>query len=286
MKFHFDVRLLIHATMLAFAGASLGNVYIFFSTAGHPGGVAWALAIALGSALVILSIMLTHVDRETSPTAFGWLLATALLLGAISGALQMSVYQYHLPLSWAILLGFGIPLGGEVCLAFATSAYLKARDGERFKNMSGAIETAVVDHLEEALDSFDAEQMAGSVEETVNRLTRIAMDSVAAKALSYYRTDSISPDDEEQEDRQFGPQNLPLAQAGRDEAAKVNIAAKKQAILDMLDTEGAQNVTGIANSINVHRQSARKYLDDLASESRVELKNRKWQIVSIPSDTL
>lgn len=280
MKLRFDVRLLIHTTMLAFAVASLGNVHSFFSSAGHPDEVAWSLAIALGSALVTLSIMLTEIDRDADTQAFFWLLATALLLGAISGSLQMAVYQQHLAWQWAVLLGFGIPLGGEVCLAFATSAYLKARERERFRNMSGSIETAVADYLERALAAFDPAVIEQHVERTINRLTRLAMDSVAAQALRFYATDEalLEADDTPETAGGFGPQNLKKAQAARAATLEAQTEARKAAILKLLAGESL-SITTIADTLGIHRDTARKYCQELADAGLLAHHNRQWRRV-------
>ena len=203
------LRHLIHLTLLAFAGASLGNVREFLRLAGHPDAAAWPMAIALSSALVLLSLMLTHIDRESNGRAFGWLLVTALLLGAISGSLQMHVYQQHLPQHWAILLGFGIPLAGEVSLSFATSAYIKAKGRERYRNVSLTLETAVADRLEEAIAAIDAESIQRHVTQTINLLAQRAVDSVAARALRYYQSEGDADADADPDPGQPQPDLVP-----------------------------------------------------------------------------
>lgn len=172
MKAVFNFKGLVHLVMIAFAVASLGNVHAFLSSAGHPSEVAWALGIALGSALVIVAMMITHVDREVDPDAFWWLVATEIGLGLISGALQAAEYSKHLHLAWSVILGFGIPLVGEVCLAFAASAYIRARSRERFRTVSVTIETAVADRLESAIDELDPQTINRHVAKTINQLAR------------------------------------------------------------------------------------------------------------------
>jgi hypothetical protein len=275
MKFHFDVRLLVHAILVAFAVASLGNVHAFFSTAGHPNEVAWALAIALGASLVTLSVMMTQLDRESDPQAFQWLLMTAVLLGFISGSLQMAVYRTHLPLVWAVLLGFGIPIGGEVLLSWATAAYMKARDRERFRNMSGSIESAVADHLENALASFDPELIRQHVERTINQLVRLAMDSVSAQAQGFYQINDSSMDAE----GGFGPQHLWKAQERRAESLAERAEERKEGILAML-AEGALGTGDIADRLEIHRDTARKYCQELQDAGLVTQHRRQWQLAA------
>lgn len=175
-----------HLVMIAFAGASLGNVKAFLESASHSAEVAWALGIALGAALVTVAIMLTHVDRQTDKEAFGWLAVSGVVLGLISGSLQSAEYAKHLHIGWAIVLGFGTPLGGEVMLAFAVSTYGRARERERFRNVSLTVEKAVADRLEDAIGDLNPDVIRKHVERTVNGLARLAVDSVAAQASRYY----------------------------------------------------------------------------------------------------
>jgi hypothetical protein len=192
---------IIHAVMLAFAGASLGNVRAFLIDAGHPSEVAWLLGLALGASLVTVSIMLTHVDRSADRQAFTWLVGAGLALGFISGALQAAEYAKHLHLAWGVLLGFGIPLGGEVGLAIAAGAYTKAQNANRlrvetaeaeeksrnrFKGFADTVEAAVADQLEIAVGELDPTAIKRQVERTVNQLARQAVDSVAQKAAQFY----------------------------------------------------------------------------------------------------
>lgn len=279
------VRHLIHLTLLAFAGASLGNVREFFGMAGHPDAVAWPMAIALSSALVLLSLMLTHVDRESGGTAFGWLLFTALLVGAISGSLQMHVYQQHLPWHWAILLGFGIPLIGEVCLSISVSAYIKARGRERYRNVSLTLETAVADRLEDAIAAIDAETIQQHVEQTINLLAQRAVDNVAARALSYYQPSQLHHAPLERTSANgFGPQNLSAARERLTEVTTRRNLERREAILSLLGNQGAQSTGTIANHLGVHRDTARAACTDLEKGGHVIKNGQKWQLSQVEHD--
>lgn len=282
MKWKWEARYLIHGTMLAFAGASLGNVREFFSIAGHPPAAAWPMAIALSSALVTLSILITEIDREADGGAFAWLLMTALLLGTISGSLQMHVYQQHLPWPWPALLGYGIPLGGEVCLAQAASSYAKARRRERYRNISLTVETAVADRLESAVERMDPETIRRHVERTINSLARYAVDSVAARALSYYQPNAASTLESEWgsgEAAQFGPHNLPKAQSIRVERLAAQTEERAAAILHYLAGRGPQTTKAVADAVSIHRDTARKYLSELAASGQLESTgDHRWRL--------
>ncbi|MCB0094058.1 MAG: hypothetical protein KDE46_00005, partial [Caldilineaceae bacterium] len=132
---HLSFKSAAHVVMLAFAVASLDNVHRFFAHAGHDGLAAWALAGALGAALVTLSIMLTHIDRDTDRRAWGMMAGAAVAVGVLSGSLQASTYAETLQPLTAVLLGFGVPLVGEVLLALAVSAYEKSQARAAYRNV-------------------------------------------------------------------------------------------------------------------------------------------------------
>jgi hypothetical protein len=185
------------------------------------------LGAALGGVLVIVSIMLTHTDRHASPQSFNWLTIVALGLGLISGSVQSAEYATHLHIAWAIVLGFGVPLFGEVGLAMATSEYTKAQKRERFRSVSATIENAVADRLEAAISELDPAAIKKHVERTVNALARQAVDSVSAQAAQFYV----------QSGQQMDVQNaVPNVQGSDlDKVNEQRKAAKLAAQQDMLD---------------------------------------------------
>jgi hypothetical protein len=255
-----------HLVMIAFAGASLGNVYEFLHSAGHLEPVAWALGMALGASLVIVSILLTHVDRETDPEAFAWLLRTGVVLGLVSGAVQSATYAQHLHLFWALLLGFSVPLGGEVLLAFAVSAYSRARDRERFRNVSVTIESAVADQLENAIAGFDPTTIQKHVERTINSLAKLAVNSVAQKAASYYATDTQEDDSEYAESEKLS------AETAQDRVTQMNDARKRKTeerrieLLNILRNDQDASTGMLANALNCSTNTVRS--DKNALEER------------------
>jgi len=193
----------------------------------------------------------------------------------------MHVYQQHLERIWAILLGFGTPLAGEVFLAIATSAYSKARGRERYRNVSQTIETAVADRLESAIEAMDVATIQQHVERTINRLARQAVDSVAAQALSYYRIEPAQQEEEVNTDQPpaaFGPQNLLKAQAARAEQRNEQAEDRNEAILRYLAEHGAQGTSAIADAVGIHRDTARKGCKELAATGYLETINRRWQL--------
>lgn len=181
-----NLKVMVHALMLVFAGASFFNVRAYFVGAGHDDYAAIALGAALGGALVIVASMLTHTDREADPDGYRVVLRVGVGLGLVSGYLQAAEYAGHLPLLPSVLLGFAIPLLGEVGLAFAYSAYSKARERERFRSVSLTIESAAAAVLDDAIQGFDPAPIRKHVDRTLTGLLRLAVDNASVKAGAYY----------------------------------------------------------------------------------------------------
>lgn len=192
-KSAFRIERLSEIIMIAFAVTSLSNVHDFLGSAGHNKESAWALAVALGTSLVAVSIMLCHTDFDHERTAFFWLVGAGVGLGLLSGALQYSSYSKHLSGYWPLVLGFGTPLLGEVALAFAVNAYLKAQTRSRFRGIGDTLEDAVSNFLATAVDEMNGEFIKKYLERTVNTMAKVAVDSVSNKAMRFYTTRPVTP---------------------------------------------------------------------------------------------
>lgn len=293
-------KTLAHAVMIAFAGASLGNVRAFLVTAGHPVEVAWALGIALGAALVTVSIMLSHLDRRADASAWLWLLATGCLLGGVSGAVQAAEYARHLPMGWAILLGFSIPLGGEVLLALGVSSYGRARERERFRNVAALVEGAVVSRLEDAIGSLDAEAIHKHVERTITGLARQAVTNVAAQASAFYSMSNVQSDDVQRSMIDVQPplnvktpqsnvvnvESVPNQTTALDKAnaeRQQTIEQRRVTVLNILRSVGSASVAQIAEQLGDNAPSRGTLTTDLnalADDGRVFNQDRKWHVLS------
>lgn len=77
-----------HTLTILFGVTSLANVNAFLRDAGHDPLAAGALSLALGAALIVISIALTKIDWQTERPTFYMLAIVGSLLALISGALQ------------------------------------------------------------------------------------------------------------------------------------------------------------------------------------------------------
>lgn len=290
-----NLKTVAHCVMVCFALASLGNVKAFLEEAGHtPSTALWflpdpalAMAAALGTGLVIVSILLTNIDWRIDLTAFVSLAIAGLGLGALSGSLQMVEYSKHLPLHWAIVLGYGGPLLGEVVLAVAVSMYDKAKDRERFRNVSISIEHAVADRLDVAIAEMEQAAIKRHVERTVNTLARLAVDSVATQAAQFYtRAEVDITPTPVQVDTDVTPEPLntgefnELLEDGRNKAneqKRTKATQRQDTLLNILRTEyngasaDALNKTALGTRLGVTRQTVDRDLDALEAANRLVL---------------
>lgn len=170
-----------HVVMLAFAAASLGNVHEFFSSAGHDGLSAWALAGALGAALVTISIMLTHIDREADTRAWATLAFVGVAVAVLSGSLQAATYLKALTPPTALMLGFGIPLIGEVALAFGVAAYEKAEQRREVTEAGQTVERIAVRAIVDVMQTVDVTRAKKQAERKIEGLIAAHVGATVAK---------------------------------------------------------------------------------------------------------
>lgn len=182
LKKLFTIEHLVHGVMILFAGASLANVATFFADAGHA-TVGWALGLALGSALVSVSIMATKIDRPAEPATFKIVAASVLMLALLSGAIQSRAYSLHLPIMWAIMLGFGLPVCGEALLAFACAEYSQAQRRKRIRRATDGTEERIAEAISEALSDVDVTSVKKKVQKQVDAIVTYKVGEVAASMM-------------------------------------------------------------------------------------------------------
>lgn len=280
---HLSFKSAAHVVMLAFAVASLDNVHRFFAHAGHDGLAAWALASALGAALVVLSIMLTHIDRDNDRNAWSMMAGAAVAVGVLSGSLQTATYRETLQPLTAALLGFGVPLVGEVLLALAVSAYERSQARSAYRNVGQLVEGAVAGQLAAAVDTFDGAAIQKHVEATINRLAKQAVNHVAGQAMAFY-VDAVTPAEEPTAPAQDAPAdaaknteielvpNDSASLSERGNAAKAN--GKAQAIertVEFFRTNPNASLSEAAEVVGRSKSTISSYLDELQAARRVHV---------------
>jgi hypothetical protein len=171
----------------------LANVNAFLRGAGHDHLAAAALSLALGAALIVVSIALTKIDWQSERQAFRWLVAVGSLLALISGALQSAEYATHLPGLWPYLLGYGVPVVGEIGLSLATALFSKAQQRSELRAVNAKIERAIITNLDGAISSFDPSTIQRRIDRSLNTIAARAVDGVTANLLAVYGAPAATP---------------------------------------------------------------------------------------------
>ncbi len=292
-----DVRHLVHAVMLTFGAVSVQNVATYFVSAGHSTNAAWTLGAALGLALLTIAVMLTHIDQGQDKAALWWLLTAGSVLALVSGGIQYAEYAKHLE-PWAAMgLGYGLPLGGEILLAFATSSYVSARKRQKIRTATEGTTERIAESVAEALSDVDVTKVRSYVERRIDSIVRAQVDVVASQLMptpTPAPTSSLSPTSvdssaenraEGHKNQRFGPANLPAAQARRTEQVAEQSLERTEAIRMLLADKGPLGTSAIANHLDVHRDTARKHLQAMQKGGRLTQSGRKWQLTDdVPTD--
>lgn len=172
----------VHIVMVLFAGASVANIASLFIEGGHA-IVGWVLGGALGSALVAVSIMATKIDRQVEPLAFRYMVVAVTALALLSGAIQSKAYALHLPLIWAIVLGYGMPLCGEALLAFATAEYTAAYRRKRIRSATDGSKEKIAEAIAEALSDIDVSEVKSDVQRQVKSIVKYQVGQIANEMM-------------------------------------------------------------------------------------------------------
>lgn len=265
---------------------SVQNIAVYFISAGHTVNVAYTLGGALGMALLTVSVMLTHIDQKQDKAAFWWLLTAGIVLAFVSGAIQSAEYAKHLDPIPALGLGYGLPLGGEILMSFATASYVAARRRAKIRSATEGTTERIAESVADALSDVDVTRVRQYVERRIDSIVRAQVDVVAsqlmpvpAQALSPTAVDSSAEKgDESAETQRFGLANLPAAQARRAEQIAEETARRTAAILTLLGNKGALGTSAVANELDIHRDTARKHLQLMQKGGQLTKSGRKWQL--------
>lgn len=176
----------VHTLTVLFGITSLANINAFLRSAGHDPVAAAVLSAALGAALIVVSIALTRIDWQTERGAFYALASVGTALAIISGALQSSEYSAHLHGAWPYLLGYGVPVIGEVGLSLAAALFTKAERRAELRAVNAKIEAAIISNLDAAIAAFDPAGIKKRIERSLNTIAARAVDGVTANLLSVY----------------------------------------------------------------------------------------------------
>lgn len=183
-RYIFSARFATHLLMIAFAGASLGNIKSFFMLLHADIQVAWGIGIAVGGSLVVMAALLSEMTWNTKDQRFQVVSAVTLALCLLSGFIQTWAYNQHMWGLYAGLLGFALPLVGELGLSFALSAYNKAMTNRRVEEAQSKLANGVRDMISEAVESIDRSKVQAQVDRATNVIVRAVVDNVVSSMIA------------------------------------------------------------------------------------------------------
>lgn len=281
MRKYLTIEHSTHLLILLFTLTSWANIKAFLVGAGHDWLAAALLSGALGAALAVISLALTKIDLATERQTFNALVtvgaglallsgalqaseysrhlstAWAVALGIISGALQSDTYAQHLTGAWPYLLGYGVPLVGEVGLSLASSLFSKAQRRSELRAVNAKIEAAIITNLDTAIESFDPSQIQRRIDKTLNRVALAAVGGVESNLMAVYGV--AEPDRE----KDITPNVTPTG--GDLEVANAARMSKKAANMDKtfaLIQCGDRSLGAIAGEVGVTPKTITRYIED------------------------
>lgn len=265
MTTKFKIEHATHTLTILFGLTSLANVNAFLRHAGHDPLAALALSLALGAALIVISIALTKIDWQAERPTFCTLATVGGLLALISGALQSVEYATHLPGLWPYLLGYGVPCVGEIGLSLATALFTKAQSRNELRAVHAKMETAVVQYLDEAIASFDPATIRRRIDRSLNTVAARAVDGVTNELMAFYGAPApaLAPVPELADGHDTSPNvtpivgDLALANATR----LSNKDAKMDKTLRLIET-GQHSLQDIANQVDVTTKTITRYIGE------------------------
>ena len=293
IKQYLNNKMIVHASMAAFAVTSTMNVANFFLATHHHWLVASTAGVALGAGLMALSIYLSGQD-SSDRSKFYMLLASALAMAVLSGTIQTMGYQMHkLDLFTSCLLGFGPVLTVEILMALSVSSAERAEKERVQRDSKGHMKTSVASAMVATFQNIDAAKIQKYVDKEVDQVIRAYVDSAMSDMLAdlhgkaqtkpapQHADDGTETEAQPVKSRQIADmsaETLPLANQERQRLA----AERQRAITELISSYGplstAEIVAKLAEDRNVQASERTVRSDCAALESADELvrDGRRW----------
>ena len=292
---HLSNKMIVHASMAAFAVTSTMNVANFFLATHHHWLVASTAGVALGAGLMALSIYLSGQD-SSDRSKFYMLLASALAMAVLSGTIQTMGYQMHkLDLFTSCLLGFGPVLTVEILMALSVSSAERAEKERVQRDSKGHMKNSVASAMVATFQNIDAAKIQKYVDKEVDQVIRAYVDSAMADMLAdlhgkaqpkpapQHADDGTETEVQPGKARQiadYSAESLPVANQERQQAQ----ADRQRAITELISSYGplstAEIVAKLAEDRNVQASERTVRSDCAALESAGEIAKdgRKWEL--------
>ena len=194
MQKHFNAKLLAHIVMITFAVASYGNVEAFLFDVHHNELVSNGLGVALGAGLVTMALLLSGMPMRGRDFHLVLVVTTALAL--MSGGIQAASYARDMEMYWACLMGFSLPVVGELGLALAVSAYQSAKRHERVHNAQDTLAEGIRAEIADAVSAIEPQKIRNSVNRAAERIAEAVVQHTVSDLLAELRTSEAHPKSE------------------------------------------------------------------------------------------
>ncbi|MCA9749939.1 MAG: hypothetical protein KC414_12595 [Romboutsia sp.] len=177
IKQYFSGKNLILIIMSLFAVGSFSNVQSFFYIA-HPSLLmSVALGLGLGSALIVMAHLLHSMDVKRKEFYIALIITVALAI--LSGGIQAIGYTGHLqyPFNW--IVGFSLPVLGELSLSIFYSVFIfdKKRKEEELltkaKDIDAIISRKNQELLTQAALEYDGETIKTLIKKSIYEVAEI-----------------------------------------------------------------------------------------------------------------
>jgi DNA-binding CsgD family transcriptional regulator len=179
--------------MVALAAASTANIGKWLQSTGENVVTAWGVAVAVGAMVVTLSVILSRVDRGHSPALFRIMVIAAGAMCLLSGTLQMMAYDLHMALWRAALLGYLLPLCGELLVGVAMSLYATYQDEMVLITADSESDRQIEQLIADEMRSLDLSEAKEYMQRKANTLARRKIDGTFARIMARIELPDAQP---------------------------------------------------------------------------------------------
>lgn len=286
IKAHLTNKIIVHASMLAFAVTSTLNIANFFVATEHNLFVASSIGLALGGGLMAVSIYLSKQDFGKG-LSFWTLLTATVAMALLSGQIQSMGYQKHgLDLYTANLLGFAPPIVAEVLLALSVSLAERTERERIQRDSKQFIKDSVAESMTTAFRNVDASRIQKHIERQVDHVIRAFVDDALGEMMAELNATGSPMVPLNVQNSQIEHPGTPIVTSLdlANEQRQADVEQRRQHILNILRehmTLGVSDLHAILGGDEVcSRGTLNNDLKALADANLVYNADRKWHILS------
>ncbi|MEM7133678.1 MAG: HTH domain-containing protein [Chloroflexota bacterium] len=242
---HVSIERSVHAVMVVFALASIGNVSAFFISTHHHGIVAFFMALALGAGVATSAIMLTKIDMVKQRRRYIAVGGVTLTMVFVSGFVQTQNYIAHgLTMGVSAAMGFGIVFAGECLTAIGLSLYQAAERRRKIDEADSGLELKLAETFADTLDAVDTTKSAAYIQRHLDRIVRHKADEMVAQYVPVAEPapnprgpqgDQIPTNAEP--DAVMAAEMNPAKREASVQARRTNAESRRQVLLNMLSRD-------------------------------------------------